>query len=648
MAKKSNYDDISFINSDEEKQLVNKIKDRYRASYLHKESIGLTEKLTRCQDYWAGEVNLPVDEDDPGSETNIIQPIIESQVADLVDGTMDIIVKGGPSEKPYIPDQRQRLKWVWYKNNMVEKLDEGERDRLNLGTVCWKVWYDFDALNGRGLTIIEPRSADSIFPDPKIKNVRNLSDGDFFIDVIPYPLSSLRRRFGKRAKLIKPEGNFVAYDPRIFGRNELTAATEVINDQALLFEYWEMAEDDDGDFALRRVYMAGDVILDDSDWTHKKKGKRKPFYKHNRYPFVMIPCYKRKGTLWGMSDTEQLIPIQDMINDLDDQIRMNARLMGNVQTVVGLAAGINIKKWTNKPGLKIPAKDHTAFQNVTPPTIPSYIQMRREKGFAESEIVSGRSDVTEGRRSGSLRAAQAIMAMQEAGNRRSNHKKLMLQTGFVEVMNLVDQCMREFMDFENSFDLEDKDGNNIPLWSRHSDIDNIPVKTRNENFDPTSDLPGTELYKNLLEPVTDETGQPIMDEMGNPNMQEMSKSAEFEYEISLGAGMPNNPSFIYQSTIELMRENIITREEARASLKKIMNWPIIDPNNPVGEFAGRNLSAEQLAMSNGMPMPTEQQGEIPPEQIPTGDPMQMILQALDSLPPEVVQELVAKLGGVSA
>ena len=46
----------------------------------------------------------------------------------------------------------------------------------------------------------------------------------------------------------------------------------------------------------------------------------------------MIVGYKRKGRLWGMAgDTEQLIPVQDIINSLDDQIRMNTRLMGNAQ-----------------------------------------------------------------------------------------------------------------------------------------------------------------------------------------------------------------------------------------------------------------------------------------------------------------------------
>ena len=55
--------------------------------------------------------------------------------------------------------------------------------------------------------------------------------------------------------------------------------------------------------------------------------------------------------------------------------------------------------------MKIPAKDHKGFQVVQPPYMPAYIPQRRE-GFP-SQLVSGRSEVVEGRRSGSLRAASA-------------------------------------------------------------------------------------------------------------------------------------------------------------------------------------------------------------------------------------------------
>jgi hypothetical protein len=88
-----------------------------------------------------------------------------------------------------------------------------------------------------------------------------------------------------------------------------------------------------------------------------------------------------------------------------------------------------------------------------------------------------------------------------------------------------------------------------------------------------------------------------MDEKGEP----ITKEADFDLKITIGAGMPHNKSFMYQATLELFREGIITQEEARDTLKQIISWPVIDPYHPVGTFGGRNLSPDLASMLNGMP-----------------------------------------------
>jgi hypothetical protein len=653
--------DKKYVPTDKERELLETIQERYVAAYNMKQQLGLDSLWAKCQDYWSGDINFAESDDDPASETNIIQPIIESQVSDIVNGDLDILVKGaGPSDQVFAATVGQVLKWVWYHNSMTKKLDGAERDRLNLGNVVYKVYWDKDAMSGRGLPIIYPMSPDSFFPDPKVTDVDNLQDADYIIQTTWYSRRKLRELFGEQAQFVKAEPTGQSYDSRIFGEGDYAGSDNITNDQACLFEYWERK--DDG--KLRLVYCTRDVILADSDEDKKDNIATIP-EELNKYPFVMILGYKKKGRLWGMGDTEQLIRVQDVINDLDDQIRMNARLMGNVQIVVGVGSGINIHKWTNKPGLKVPAKDHTAFQVVQPPYIPNYINNRREKAFYETELISGRSEVVEGRRSGSLRAASAILALQEAGSRRSNHKKLMLQDGLREVMELVLAYVKEFMTVEQAFDITEKDQTEF-LWFRGSDLKAIPELTFNENFLPNSDEEGRGRYKPLLDdPYVNELGE---EQPGEP----LTKNAEFDLEVHIGAGMPNNKSFIYEAAVELHRENIATTEETREVLKKMLNWPIIDPWSPEGTFAGRNSSAEQLDIANSM-IP----GQVPPEgQVPQSpmtptpemsmgqsmapiDPaliqqLQMMAssgqtvqlqQALNQLPPEVLNQLLATLQG---
>lgn len=605
--------------------LLEKILTRFRASYLAKQSLGMDTLWADCQKYWSGEINLPESEEDPGSETNIVQPIIESQVSDIVNSDLDILVKGtGPSDQEFSKDVSQILKWIWRHNSMTEKLDSSERDRLNLGTVVWKVYWDKLAMGNRGLTTMMPLSPDCVFPDPKITDPDLIQDADYIIQTGWFSLRKLVQLFGDKAKSVKPESIGGPYDTRIFGEGDNSGTDDVTNDQACLYEYWE--KNDDG--KLHLVYCTKDVVLADSDDENPDKIAVIPS-DSNEYPYVFIVCYKKKGRIWGMGDTEQLITTQDTINDFDDQIRMNARLMGNAQVVVGVGSGINIKKWNNRPGLKIPAKDHTAFSVVQAPYIPSYINQRREKAFSESELISGRSDVVEGRRSGSLRSASAILALQEAGSRRANHKKLMLQSGLQKVIDKVLVVSKEFMSTEQAFDITEKDKTNY-LWFRVSDLKSIPQLTLNENYSPDSDdAENRGRYKPLYDDsTTDENGEIVP---GEP----MTKDAEFDIEVYLGAGMPNNKSFVYESTVELHRENVITTEECREVLKQMLNWPIINPWNPEGTFAGRNSSAEQLAVANGgapQAMASPSMPEVPtPTSSPLGNVDPAVLQQLSML-----------------
>jgi len=116
--------------------------------------------------------------------------------------------------------------------------------------------------------------------------------------------------------------------------------------------------------------------------------------------------------------------------------------------------------------------------------------------------------------------------------------------------------------------------------------------------------------------------------------------------------MPNSKSFIYQSAVELARENLITQEEARLTLKEIMNWPFIDPMNPMGNFAGRNASPEQLAIANQQVPPEMMQAQgqpapMMPQGAQAGDPVEQFLLAAQQLPPEVLQQILGQVMGGS-
>jgi hypothetical protein len=141
--------------------------------------------------------------------------------------------------------------------------------------------------------------------------------------------------------------------------------------------------------------------------------------------------------------------------------------------------------------------------------------------------------------------------------------------------------------------------------------------------------------------------------MNKAGTKEETKEAEFDLMISIGAGLPQNKSFMYQAVLELQREGILTREEARLFLKQMISFPIIDPLNPVGQFVGRNLSPEMAAMANGMPQPGME--GMDPSMMAQGGmennygnmPVQQPQMGFspDMIPPEFMKALTQRMGG---
>lgn len=619
--------------NDKEDWLTNIMIDQnYQAAYLGVQQLGLHRDWATYDDYWRGHQNPPEHDDDPGSVTNLIQPIIESQVADLVDSPVDFLAIGRePSDQAHAAYVRFILKWIWDQNKMDKIRDQFERIRLKYGTAIWKVYFDPLGNKGKGKVVIDIVGPEKFYPDAKITNPHKIQDADYICQVSDVSLSYLRRRFGERAKYVRPRVR-TKYDANIYQGETVKEALGILNNSTTLIEHW--SRDDQG--KLRLVYKADDVILWDSKWDPAKKKKHfkgskyfhapgESFYKHGKYPFVVVPCYLREGQLWGMGDVELLKPIQDLVNDFDDQIRMNTRLMGNIQIVVGLASGINPSKWTNKVGLRVPARDPNAWRIVQPQGLPPHVMDRREIAKREAETISGRPDVVEGRKPAGLKAASAIIALQEAGNRRVNHKRLMTESGLAEVLDLAFEHFREHFTHEMAIRIAGKEveGNDAFIWVRGSMFQSIPklVPDRLATPDERGVFPLKPLRKK------GEDGQELE--------EYETKEAEFDFHVSVGSGLPRNKAFLYQAAVELHREQILTTEEVRQFMKEMIDWPLMTPYEIRGVFS--QMRREQQPQQSP-PMEMTQTLAPPPVQPPTtGTP--------NGMDPSLVQVLSQMLGG---
>ena len=597
-----NIDPDEPIQTPEQHRLAQRVQTLFKGAYEAKDQMDLMDRWSLYDDYKHGIQNEPQSPDHPGSVTNIIHPIIESQISDLTDKPFSTVAEGRePGDDMYSEDVQHLLDFVLDENQFTTKLDISEHDRLELGTTAIKVYFDQEALGGKGLPTFEIISPANFFPDPKWTAAHLLQECEFIIHAVPRPLSWIRAKFPKMGKYVQRETT-CPYDPDLdtnnFKTDEVEPSTSM---KALLIECY--MKDANGDIYC--VHVANEILLEDS--RDVLKGDK--LQRRNLYPFVAIPCYTQRGTGWGQGDVELLIPTQDLINELDDQIRMNARLMGNPQIVVGQNAGkgFDMRKWTNKPGLRIPMRDQNAYSVVQGSNVSSDIPNRREKGFEEANIISGRPDVSRGEAPGQITAAAAIMALQQAGQKAVIHKAKQWKQGWSQVLKLLNDEIMQHWD--------------EPMWVRingdkpdykfidPTQLGRVPVMVPNleagEGQDTIKQLTDQEPIMNGEDPMMDEMGQPMM------RTVEMTRDAEFDLKLNIGDGFPNDKVFQYQT----MQENAHIQIEG----KPVVSWK--EYRDFLRDQVGVQLGSDDAVlppMPPGMPPPVP--GQPPLQLMPGGVP----------------------------
>ncbi|GCL71790.1 hypothetical protein PN4B1_16950 [Paenibacillus naphthalenovorans] len=573
--------------SDEKKALAAHVQDLFRGAYNAKMQMDLMNIWAKCDDYVHSIQNEPETEDHPGSVTNIIKPIIDSEISDIIDKPFSVDAMGRePGDQMYADDVCHALEFVLDRNQFKNKLTISEHDRLELGTSIIKVFTDHEALQGRGLPTFEVVSPANFFPDPKWTAAHLIQDCEFIIHAVPRPLSYIRRMFPEWGKYVKRQVSW-PYDPTLDLETMRTDEVQVITSQkALLIECY--MKDENGDIFC--VHVANNLVLEDS----REKGiKGTKLQRRNQFPFEVIICYPRRGTGWGMGDVEYLFPTQDLINDMDDQIRMSARLMGNPQMAISLTAagkGFDARKWTNKPGLRIPFRDINAFTPIPPIPVSPDVPRRREKAFEEANIISGRPDVNRGNTPGQgVTAASAIIALQQAGQKTVLHKMEMLKQGWTRILELLYDEMVTNWD-EGMWIRINGDTPDFKFLDP-SKLKNVPIMVPN-----MSPLEGEDTIKELLD----------------ESMQPMTREAEFDLKLSLGNGLPTDKAFVYQTLLDLAKlivegKPVISWQEIRNYLRTQVGLPLESDDQFNQMMPGMPGAMTQPPGADGLP-PT-----IPPQ-----------------------------------
>jgi len=283
-------------------------------------------------DRWSDEDEIyrgdqPLKDGIPNTRVNIINAIIESQVSNLVDKNIAVTCRGeGVSDQGYANWARIGLDWTLRKNRIKKILAVHERRRSLFGNGFLRVHFNPDAFHGFGLVEITTPPLNKIYVDTKIKDPLRFQEADYIMETISMSSQRFEDMYGEDKASLIYYGSKAYEDTSTFNEEE----TEDDEDSATLILRWSRHK---GKLRLQEFSGCG-VLLFDSH----KSGNRTDNQKNNKYnnesyydfvsekyPYFFTPMYPEEGLLWGFGEGKLLKPLQNMLNDLYDKIRMAAR-----------------------------------------------------------------------------------------------------------------------------------------------------------------------------------------------------------------------------------------------------------------------------------------------------------------------------------
>lgn len=546
----------------------------YRRAYNDKQRLGLTKKWDDINKYWEGDFDYG-DDEDPAPNTNITNSNVEGKTALLCDQTIGIQVDPRePGDRPFCDQVRTLADFIKERNKMYRKIEVHERRREMTGTGIFRVIWDFDALNGKGMPDIEPIHPSKLFIDPAITDVYKIQEAQYIIEAKAKSIYSARIEYGDEiADAIIPN-----LDPI---QNIIQDSEE---DQYVHLMIWTRYNDE-GKIKLRLVEMSGDgVILKDTKkkWKEYKKkkadeliakqtklleqGKKKEaeklkneefeLFPNSKYPYFLTPDMYRENTVWGKASAELILPISDQVDEIDDNVLKNARLTGNPMALVENSSGIDPEKITNAPGQMIPTNNINGFKWQAPPSIPTYIMNKRTELINSDRIIVSRfSDQMIGKQQSGVDTATESLALQNSGNSMIEHKKALLQETLSEV-------------FEYAIDLALLNWNTTMLFR-------ITGKNGEDDFESFN----PDILNHV--PVMIEADSDYRNEYrkNNPNAKPEdyrymqaddgeTRAIMYDLNVTVGAGLPNNKAYRYSIVRQSYADKAITKKEYRNYLIK--------------------------------------------------------------------------------
>ena len=471
---------------------------------------------------------------------NFTRSIVDSLVPRLSSNQPKVLVRPrmSPEDGRLAELVGSALDYLWYWNQMQEStLREVITQMLKYGTSIIKTTWDPTVWDGVGEVRYSCVHPMNFFNDPRAYRI---TDMEYCFVRTPKPLEYFLRNYPNKGHLVVADHDWWEVED-LEGRGE-TGNEE----QATLTEYW--FKDTNGIVSV--MYYSGDVVLDimGGEYDSNPELKELPVYGHNKFPFTKVCDYNNDKEFWGTGEIELVEVLQNLINAYEAQIIDNTRLMGNAQWVVNKAlSGLSEEDawiFDNTPGRVVFTHNDGVRREPGVP-IPHHIPEHLERLIHWLEQITGVFDVVQGRRPVGVRAASAIIALQEAASIRVQEKAENLGSAIRDISEQAITLMLEHYDEPRMVRIA---GDDVPTT--------LDVRAAlEERVVDMAKAAGMEQVFEMEQEISPEDQQALMDEI----MEEI-KFPEFDISIDVGPSIPYSQALLYEQAKEFYSLGIIDRE----------------------------------------------------------------------------------------
>ncbi len=570
----------------------------------------------------------------PNTRVNIIASNIEGQVSALVEQNLSVTTRGEePSDQPFAEWGRIGLDWTFRKNKIRRIIEQHERRRLKFGGAWLKVYFDPLAIYGFGLTRICTPSLGNIFVDGKVKDPLMYQQGEYIAEVIHYSKSQMEEIYGEDKACAVEYGLLPNFENLVFQERD----SEDDTTRCAVIQWWCRHKG-----ILRLIEFSADgILLYDSHKTGDRLTNQlgmsynhKPYYKFvdNRYPLFYTGLYPEEGQFHGFGDGKLLRPLQDMINDLYDKIRIAARpnlILFDPESEVDLDE-VDENSFT-----PIPAVNPTrAVHSVAWGAVNESWWRLLSAIHTEAQRVSRFSDLMIGQGNAAATATEASIQQQQ-GNSATNQKKLQLESTLVEVSEYCLGLAMELYPEEKAFRVSSK--KNDYAWIDFRKMAEVPVM-KPASAEYIKKYKAEQQSQGVKRPK-----RPQWEILTNESGDIVTKNVDLDIEINIGAGLPKNKAFLWQMITQLAPlgvegKPIMTWKEVRGFLVDFLGIPLTSEEEmrlqQQLEQQNQQILQQQAAAAQGQ-QPTPQsaqtegvsQGGSPSASLASGTPREQPAQA---------------------